>query len=162
MTASKATAGMTLCSVVLLGSMAGCSTDDRKGTLQPAMVRGVVTLNGRSIERGAVTFIPSGPREEFGDPGVARIDPDGSFWVGNANLTKPAGLRPGRYRVTIVSMKPRPDGPSGPIAKLDIPERYSEEETTPFEVTVNDGQNKFRFDMVTDSSAHAEQEGANR
>lgn len=134
---------------------AGCSSSTSSQGIQPAMVRGVVTLNGRPLDRGSVTLIPVKGGEELGQPGVARIDPDGSFWIGNSNLFKPAGIRPGTYKAVILSMRPRPEGTGGPIAVLEVPERYTDERTTPFEVVVTNGQNRFRFDLTTDTSAQA-------
>jgi hypothetical protein len=127
---------------------ASCSGSPESSPVQPALVRGVVTYNGRSMTAGTVTFIPVKRDNDRINPGLAKIEPDGTFWVGNSNLSKPAGLRPGRYKVTVLSVKPRPDGASGPVAKLQIPEEYTREESTPFEVDVVKGQNRFRLDLV--------------
>jgi hypothetical protein len=128
----------------------GCSTSSESDQIKPAIVRGVVTFHGRPLLRGTVTFLPVDGGPERVDPGIATIGPDGTFWVGNANLSKPAGLQPGRYKVTVLAMKPRPEGPKGPLAVLEIPERYTQESTTPIEITVKAGQNRVRLDLVED------------
>jgi hypothetical protein len=128
----------------------GCSSSPPPTTIHEALVRGVVTLNGRPLSRGTVTFLPQSTSRERIDPGIARIEPDGSFWVGNANLSKPAGVKPGRYRATVLAMDRRTDGSPGPPAQLMIPEKYTDEASTPFEFEIVEGQNRFRLDMTTD------------
>ncbi|MBY0589076.1 hypothetical protein K2X85_18025 [bacterium] len=132
--------------VVLL---AGCSAGPVSPTIHESRARGVVTLNGRPLSRGTVTFLPTTKTEGRVDPGIARIEPDGSFWIGNANLSKPAGLKPGRYKVTVLVMEPRAPGESGSLARLAIPEKYTSIESTPFTFDVVKGQNRFRLDMTT-------------
>ena len=135
---------------LLLGISVGCSGSNDSPQLKPAMVRGVVAFHGRPLLRGTVTFLPTNRGPGRVDPGIASIGTDGTFWVGNSNLSKPAGLQPGKYKVTILAMKPRPEGPSGPLAVLEIPERYTQESTTPIEVDIKAGQNRIRVDLVED------------
>jgi hypothetical protein len=127
----------------------GCSSQPAPSTIHDSLVRGVVTLNGRPLSHGTVTFLPQQTSSERIDPGIARIEPDGSFWIGNANLSKPAGVKPGKYRVTVLVMDRRPEGESGPPAHLAVPEKYTDETTTPFEFDVVKGQNRFRLDMTS-------------
>jgi hypothetical protein len=109
----------------------------------------VVTLNGRPLSHGTVTFLPVTESQERVDPGIARIEPDGSFWIGNANLSKPAGIQPGRYKVTILVMNPRAPDETGPPARLGVPEVYTDPSTTPYEFDVIKGQNRFRLDITS-------------
>lgn len=134
--------------IALHSSLEGCSGDSDASQVKPSIVRGVVAYNGRPLMRGTVTFLPQERGSERIDPGIATIGPDGTFWVGNANLSKPAGLQPGKYKVTVLVMKPRPEGASGPLAALEIPERYTQESTTPIEVTVKPGQSRIRIDLL--------------
>jgi hypothetical protein len=126
----------------------GCSSATDASQVKPSIVRGVVAYNGRPLMRGTVTFLPQDRGGDRIDPGIATIGPDGTFWVGNSNLSKPAGLQPGKYKVTVLVMKPRPEGAAGPLAALEIPERYTQESTTPIEVTIKPGQSRIRIDLL--------------
>ncbi|MBX9655788.1 hypothetical protein K2Y11_19405 [bacterium] len=130
----------------------GCSSPTDASQVKPSIVRGVVAYNGRPLMRGTVTFLPQDRGGERIDPGIATIGPDGTFWVGNSNLSKPAGLQPGKYKVTVLVMKPRPEGAIGPLAALEIPERYTQESTTPIEVTIKPGQSRIRIDLVDEEN----------
>jgi len=132
---------------LLVSQMLGCSGANDPSQVKPSIVRGVVAYNSRPLMRGTVTFLPQDRGAERIDPGVATIGADGTFWVGNANLSKPAGLQPGKYKVTVLVMKPRPEGANGPLAVLEIPERYTQESTTPIEVTIKPGQSRIRIDL---------------
>ena len=136
--------------LALTFTLVGCSGSSDSEQLKPAMVRGVVAYHGRPLLRGTVTFLPLDRGPDRVDPGIASIGSDGTFWVGNSNLSKPAGLQPGKYKVTILAMKPRPEGPSGPLAVLEVPERYTQQSTTPIEVVIKAGQNRIRVDLVDD------------
>ena len=118
----------------------GCAKKPRP-TSYPGQVQGTVLLDDEPLSRGTVTLIPQVAEKEGGRPGIARIDSEGGFWVGNANPTKPTGVPPGKYKVTVLAMQPGAD-PSGPIAKLLVPDRYVEESTTPFVVEIAAGDNQ--------------------
>lgn len=142
--------------VICLALLAGCSTEKSdKVTIYPAQVRGSVMLDGRSLTHGTVTFYPQDNRADRPGPGIASIDPQGNYWVGNSNLSKPAGLPPGRYKVTVLVMTPRPEGAHGPIAILAVPEAYTKEATTPFEYEIVAGENKIRLDLKTPKEPEA-------
>lgn len=137
------------CRLVLVAMVAlGCQQRAPRPMLLPAEVRGKVTFDGRPLAFGTVTFIPELAESQGGRPGLARIEPDGTFTVGTANPTKPAGMLPGRYKVTVLAMKANPSG--GSLAELTIPARYTELTTTPFSVDVAAGQNHFEFALESE------------
>jgi hypothetical protein len=113
----------------------------------PAEVRGIVTLDGQPLSFGTVTFIPELAESDGGRPGQARIEPDGSFTIGTANPTKPAGLLPGRYKVAVLAMKPIPNASADRLTELAVPARYTEPTKTPFAVTVAAGPNHFELPL---------------
>lgn len=114
------------------------------------LVQGKITLDGQPLDGGTVTFIPLTSEEEGGRPGIAHIDPDGSYRVGNANPDKPQGLIPGRYKVTFLAMTPDPTQTGSPIAELRIPECLLDMNTTSLECDVNAGDNHFDFELASD------------
>jgi hypothetical protein len=136
--------------VILAG---GCGEKTPRPKEYPGLVTGVVTLDGKPLGTGTITFIPDVAETEGGRPGLARIETDGSFWVGSANTTKPAGLLPGKYRVTVLAMKPDPTGTGKPIAVPIVPERYTEVDSTPFvDIEVQEGKNHFSFDLQSEAA----------
>jgi hypothetical protein len=129
--------------VTFVTPLPGCGRKRSSEPVFAADVRGSVFLDEEPLGWGTVTFIPDVPESSGGRPGIARIGPDGTYWIGNANLDKPAGLRPGRYKVTVLAMTPDPAGTGLPVAELAIPESYADPATTPFEVHVLAGANHF-------------------
>lgn len=130
--------------VVSFVLVSGCG-DDKRPAAYSADVFGAVTLDGRPLEHGTITFIPDVAESAGGRPGLARIGPDGAYQIGNANPHKPSGLKPGRYRVTVLAMRVNPMG--NPIATLAVPECYTDDATTPFLTTASPGANKLDFDL---------------
>lgn len=106
------------------------------------MVEGTVTFHGRPLAGGTVTFIPAPGSENKLEPGIARIESDGSYWIGNANLSKPAGLVPGKYKVTVLKMRTDPNG-----IRMQTPAIYADSRTTPWEFAVEAGRNRIRLDI---------------
>jgi hypothetical protein len=89
-------------------------------------VRMNVTLDGRKLPTGKVTFIANG--EEEGRVGYLQ---DGAFMM--------EGLPPGEYAVLI-----EPDQPgSGPA----IPAKYASKEESGITMAVQNGQNEFNIDL---------------
>ncbi|MFO0948121.1 MAG: hypothetical protein U1D30_19745 [Planctomycetota bacterium] len=129
----------------------GCNGKKERPSVYPGSVKGQVFLDGKPLTQGTITFIPELPEEAGGRPGLARIEEDGSYWVGSANRTKPSGLIPGKYKVTVLTMKPNP-GEGQPIATLAVPEKYTEIGTSPLEANIVEGENVLRFDLQSETS----------
>lgn len=129
-------------------SESGCSERTKTRPDYPAQVRGTISLEDRPLPSGTVTFIPDKEENEGGRPGIARIESDGSYRVGNANPDKPAGLPPGKYKVTVMTMAPDPTKTGYPVAELVTPEVYADYTKTPFEVEVIAGDNERNFSLT--------------
>jgi hypothetical protein len=124
-------------------ALAGCTKKTPRPRVWAGDVQGRVLLDSQPMPSGAVTFLPEGDSDD-GRPGVARINPDGSFSIGNANDKEPKGLPPGEYRVTVLRMSPGGVG-RGPIATLASPAEYADYRTTPLRAVVRAGENRFEF-----------------
>lgn len=137
------------CLTVIAVGMGGCGKEKRPEHWG-ALVQGKVTFDGEPLNGGTITFIPLTPEEEGGRPGIARLEADGSYWIGNANPDKPKGLKPGKYKVTFLAMTPLPNGTSNPIAELRIPEELTDSRKTPIECTVTPGDHHLDFELHRD------------
>ena len=77
--------------VLLLFVLVGCSRDGRLAA------SGTVTLDGKPLESGAITFQPA--------PGSQGNSAGGSIENGHFQIAAEHGLKPGKYFVTIQSFK---------------------------------------------------------
>ena len=138
---------ITFIPVCVLLLLAGCSNNKKpKETDYKAKVSGTVMLDGKPMTGGCVTFVPLVPEFEGGRAGVAQIEKDGTYFVGNADRKK-RGLVPGRYKVILLKMD-LIDGADGAIsAQLNVPERYVELATTPFEFDILEGANTVNLQL---------------
>src|SRR5689334_13803161 len=99
---------------------------------------GVVTLDGKPLPSGMVTYVPQIPESAGGHPGIASIEGGGRYKLGNAESGRAKPLRPGQYVVTVVAMDV--DRSRGkPAPKLAIPERYADATRSPLRVTLAPG-----------------------
>jgi hypothetical protein len=125
-------------------------------------VSGTVTLDGKPVAQGIVTFLPAGPSATAGEAAIA----DGAYRLRAAD-----GLAAGPYRVSISAPVPaeaaparklarggpRPDPTSGtgvaeapqdvPLRE-SIPAKYNAETTLQVEVKAG-ADNAFPFDLTT-------------
>lgn len=134
---------------IVLGLLVGCNARHRSAA-RPLLhaVSGFVSIAGQRLPEGTITFIPELAEEAGGRPGIARIESDGSYQVGNANPDKPQGLAPGTYRVTVLAMNVR-NHDAGP-AQLEhrVPEIYSDWRTTPLKLRVSGPISNANFDLA--------------
>jgi hypothetical protein len=119
----------------------GCGSNEFGST-----VKGVVTLDGKPITPGLVTFAPEDPSAV---PAVSDLDPNGSFEL---TTNKKPGLAPGNYRVAIQAFRP-PDIPEGqrtmtPSEPL-VPEKYFDVNTSGLEFTVEPGANVHNIELTS-------------
>ncbi len=107
---------------------AGCG--ESGDSLAREAVSGAVTLDGKPLPSGAITFLPDGPGAPQG--GGAPIS-NGSY-----SIPKAQGLVAGKYRVAISSAGgPAPAGEapgSAPMAKETMPDKYNTKSTLTAEV----------------------------
>ena len=110
--------------------------------LDALSVEGVATLDGAPMSRGCVTFMPTVAEEAGGRPGLARIEADGSFRVGNANPGRPIKMRPGEYLVTVLALDD-----SGPAPRTISPPDYGDVRKTPLRATLRLGANRVNLNL---------------
>ncbi|WP_435020147.1 hypothetical protein TA3x_001671 [Tundrisphaera sp. TA3] len=107
---------------------------------------GTVTLDGKPLESGTITFIPT-----EGGPGAFGTIQAGTYRFGTGD-----GPTAGRYAVEIVDVRPtgrtipNPDAPGTTIAEVRnaIPPRYNARTELVADVKP-DAENSFRFDLST-------------
>ncbi len=130
----------------ILATLIGCGG-------KPASVSGIVTLDGKPLQRGTVGFTPvaSGMRAA----GV--IDSDGKY---SLSTNRDAGLETGKYTATVVSREPGPENAQGPPmpGPYITPQHYALESTSGLKFTVEGGSNTIDI-ALTSASAPAVQPG---
>lgn len=130
--------------VLCLGDI-GCSHKPPVGEL--ASVSGQVTLDGRPLAGGCVTFVPELAETDGFRPGVTQVNTRGEFEIGGA-AKRPRGLRPGRYKVTVLAMQRNTGNPNAPIAELALPEAYVDPRSTPLSADLHPGANRVALRLV--------------
>jgi hypothetical protein len=112
-----------------------------------ASVTGTVTLNGQPLAGGpdvhaSICFTPEGG----GPPGISTLDSSGhySLMTGSA-----AGIRPGKYMVTISATKmllsSTPGVPAG--GRPMTPSKYASPKESGLEADIQPGSNSFDFKL---------------
>ncbi|MBX3427202.1 MAG: hypothetical protein KF688_16105 [Pirellulales bacterium] len=114
----------------------------------PASVSGVVTLDGKPLERGVVGFAPTagGPRA------AGAIQSDGSYTL---RTNRESGLAVGEYVVTVVAREPgeTPAGGGPPMPGAFItPRHYAVEGTSGLRYTVERGSNTINIELTAKNS----------
>jgi hypothetical protein len=126
--------------VFALACLIGC------GSEFGATARGVVTLDGKPVTPGHVTFALV---DSSTVPAVSNLDSSGQF---NLTTNKKTGLAPGKYRVAIQAFQP-PDVPAGQRtfepSKPLVPEKYLQVNTSGLEYTVAPGSNTIDIPLST-------------
>jgi hypothetical protein len=85
----------TLRAAILVGAVAGCGGDGDGIAHEP--VSGTVTLDGKPLEKGTITFTPT----EGGEFGAGGVIADGRYKIGRAD-----GPVPGPHAVKVWSRRP--------------------------------------------------------
>lgn len=115
---------------------------------KPATVSGVVTLDGKPLQRGTVGFTPvaSGMRAA----GV--IESDGRY---SLRTNRDAGLEIGEYEVTVVSREPGPENAQGPPmpGPYITPQHYAVESTSGLKFKVDGGSNTIDIALTSGAAA---------
>jgi hypothetical protein len=139
--------------VILLGATFGCGCS---GESLPKTIRvgGRVTLKGRPLQDGTVTFSPVHvPTGGLSRPAIGALASEGTYRL--SSFRKDDGVVPGEYAVTIESYRiTRPTGPPGP-RELDrrnrvsrIPTRYGDQSRSGLRATIPaDARSAMKFDF---------------
>lgn len=130
--------GLWLSVCIVFFCMIGC------GSEFGATAEGMVTLDGKPISPGFITFAPEDPAAV---PAVSDLDSKGHFVL---TTSKKHGLAPGKYKVAIQAFRP-PDVPAGqrtmtPSERL-VPEKYFDVKTSGLEYTVEPGTNSIPVEL---------------
>lgn len=116
---------------VALFALASC------GGKNAAKVSGAVTLDGKPLASGSVTFHPADGK---GAIAYGQINAQGHYELTTGTE---AGLTPGAYVATVVATEPVP--PASPADEATFrtvtPERYGNAKTSDFKIDVKAGQN---------------------
>jgi hypothetical protein len=134
----------------LLGCMAAV-TGCLGSTPALGRVSGVVTLDGKPLSSGRVTFWPAAGRS-----GSGWIETDGRFTLGTFNATDGAVV--GSHAVTVTAASKSPPGapdfdrdrPVSGWPRSPIPARYSNPDSSGLSFEVSPGANRFEIKLVTD------------
>jgi len=120
--------------------LAGCGGHE-------STVSGTVTLDGKPLGRGTVTFHP----QANGTPGYGAIGPEGQYTVQTNNRE---GLTPGNYAITVVALEPS-TAPSSPMGmpspgKPLAPRRYATVDSSDLRHAVEPGPNRIDLQLTSD------------
>ncbi|MFO0950537.1 MAG: hypothetical protein U0835_05170 [Isosphaeraceae bacterium] len=130
--------------VLALAALApGCGSEPADFPREP--VAGTITLDGRPLDEGLITFTPTDKPE----PVVSAVVTDGAFTLG-----RPDGPAPGPHRVEVWSQKPTgktvrdPDRAGEKVAEVRsvVPEHYNVNTTLTAEVKPG-ADNRFEFGL---------------
>lgn len=108
-----------------------------------ATVVGVVTLDGKALNRGTVNFIPAAG----GAGATATIAPGGAF---EARTGSAPGLQPGEYIVTVQAREDVIIDPKGGLpmpGKLITPRKYDSRGTSDLRATIAPGDNELKLEL---------------
>ena len=130
------------CALLLTTVIVGC------GGPYDASVRGVVTLDGNSLERGTVAFNPVAG----GPAGYSIIDTDGNYRIMTG---REYGLPSGEYSVTVVANEPpamehNKSGGPPPPGKPITPPWYRSKQTSGLQFTVDSGRNQIDIELSSE------------
>jgi hypothetical protein len=122
---------------------------------EQATVSGKVTLDGRPLDRGVVTFVNA---LEKSSPGISgQIESDGTYHV---QIGQSGEVVAGEYAVQVDARQashPRPDGaPPAPGESL-LPLRYSQIETSGLRYHVRPGTNVIDIALAGEKSGDTEE-----
>lgn len=121
--------------LVLFLVLTGLAASTGCGTGKDAFVSGTVTLDGKVLDRGTVTFHP----EPNGPLAYGQVGTDGTYTL---NTGAKARLEPGKYVVTVVATAPQPDPQSEAIGKLLTPPKYGDLKKTDLRFDVKPGSQR--------------------
>lgn len=128
-------------------ALAGCEKKPKALGYEPCNAEGVVTIDGKPLPNGMVTFVPQIAESAGGHPGIASVDASGAYKLGNAENGRYKSLRPGEYVVMVVAMDlDRSHGKPSP--KLSVPAKYANALESPLRVTLKPGENRIDLSLV--------------
>ncbi|QDU11144.1 hypothetical protein V202x_45600 [Gimesia aquarii] len=126
--------------------LVGCGGNEKPETV---LVSGLVTLDGKPLSKGTVTFQSKSRGEgTLNRPAIGQIDENGRVQL--STFEEGDGVLPGNYTVVITAFENDPsveEYAAGAQRKSLIPEKYSNPLTSGLEAVVTEGENEFTFDL---------------
>jgi hypothetical protein len=125
--------------LLLLLLFSGC------GSSLGSQVTGTVTIDGKPLAVGGVSFHPVGG----GPVATARIQEDGSFEL---KTGKQHSLPPGEYRVTVMAVEVVPPKTKYHVpmpGKRLVPVRYGDLKQTDLHATIEPGSNEVALELTS-------------
>ena len=141
---------MLACLVICLFVFGGCRDSGPK-TIK---VRGTITMAGRPLEGGTISFQPKqGAGGGSRRPAIGQIEPDGTYELNT--YKKGDGIPPGQYEVSITSLIGAPPltvwEENPPPRKSRIPLKYNLGSTSGLEATIpEDARGTLTLDFKVD------------
>src|SRR5215213_555835 len=128
-------------SCLLVFSLTGC------GGMYDATVTGIVTLDGKEVPTGAVSFAP----QSAGPPAFSIIASDGKY---NRRTGREEGIPTGQYVATVMANEApaaaaRKDGGPLPLGKSIIPDWYRDPATSGLSFNVEPGNNEINLKLTS-------------
>jgi hypothetical protein len=131
----------TLLLLVVAAASLGCSDS------LDATVVGTVSLDGKPVGPGVVTFVPVEGSQP--NPASGPVQPNGTYAL---KTSRTEGLTPGKYKAS-VSIWDQPEVPKGERSmitpKLITPEKYADPETSGLEYQVDPGDNTIDLTLTS-------------
>ncbi len=113
------------------------------GSPHQSSATGKVTLDGKPLDRGTVTFHPLGE----GAAAYSAIRPGGGYEIKTGSLE---GLASGEYAVTVVATRPPAGAGEEVIGELITPVRYGTIEESDLRFTVTSGSNQINLELLSE------------
>ena len=149
--------------ILLAACLVGCGHRGPK----VEFVEGTVLFDNQPVADATVFFLPVDATDARrpGLPAAGRTGSDGSFRLNATQGARAgAGTAVGRYLVTVSKQEsppiPEPDGngvlppaPADVIVRDLLPVRYGDRKTTPLQVEVQPGINRFRFELTASAKS---------
>jgi hypothetical protein len=132
---------------LLAVALSGCEKKPKALGYEPCNAEGVVTIDGKPLPNGMVTFVPQIAESAGGHPGIASVNAAGAYKLGNAENGRYKSLRPGEYVVMVVAMD-LDRGHGKPSPKLSVPAKYADALESPLRATLKPGENKVDFSLM--------------
>ncbi len=146
----SATAFVSL-SLLALFSIAGCGKAPPPKIPDTVPVKGTVKLDGKPMDRGVITFLPSAAKSYRA---TGFISQTGEYELSTSvGATSKPGASPGEYTVTIsrfLNPKGEPQDPTKPVeipGLESLPPRYSNATQTTLKATIPTGGGTQDFDV---------------
>ncbi len=127
--------------LVLLIPLFGCGGGS---SLDLAPVTGKVTYNGKPVDHGMVSFMPTG--ETRGPQAAGSIQPDGTFTIKTAGKE---GAVVGSHKVIVQCRRivTPEEAKNLVIGELLIPKQYAQFGATPLKIDVKPGNNELPIEL---------------